>query len=371
MAVKLHGYEVHPLAAAFPLLDDEGMRRLVADIKANGLQCPITLFEDQIIDGRNRAIACQKAKVEPDFEEVTGVDPAAFVVSMNLHRRHLDESQRSMVTARLARMAVQNKTADRVDDAIEENRERLNVGRSSAYSALKVLDAANPVLTKAVDDGVLPVSQAAKLAKQDTKTQNAAVARVRETGRPAAVMSELKREQVRETNAKEELNGRYSVILADPPWQYSNTGLTGSAEEQYPTMPTPEICALPIGAHATENAVLFLWVTNPMQCDGVEVAHAWGFEPKTKFVWVKNRAAPAGFYCRSRTEDLWVCTRGEGMTVAPENLPDNVIEAAVRKHSEKPDRAYEVIEDLYPKARKLELFARKRRKGWNAFGNEL
>lgn len=367
--MKLHGYEVHPLAEAFPLLDGESMQRLVDDIKANGLQCPITLFEDQIIDGRNRAIACQRAKVEPDFEEVTGVDPAAFVVSMNLHRRHLDESQRSMVAARMSALrAASNEAAG---SAQEDAAELLNVSRSGVQRAAAVLATANPVLTKAVDDGVLPVSQAAKLAKADTKTQNAAVARVRETGRPAAVMSELKREQVRETNAKEELKGRYSVILADPPWQYSNTGLTGSAEEQYPTMPTPEICKLPIGEHATDNAVLFLWVTNPMQCDGVEVARAWGFEPKTKFVWVKNRAAPAGFYCRSRTEDLWVCTRGEGMTVAPENLPDNVIEAAVRKHSEKPERAYDLIEELYPKARKLELFVRKRRKGWNAFGNEV
>jgi ParB family chromosome partitioning protein len=158
------------------------MQRLVDDIKANGLQCPITLFEDQILDGRNRAIACQKAKVEPDFEEVTGVDPAAFVVSMNLRRRHLDETQRAMVAARLA---PRFQGVKREQD--ERAAELLNVGRSSVEAARAVLDTNNPVLIRAVDDGrdVLPVSQAAVLAKLDTKTQNETVAKVRAGAKPS------------------------------------------------------------------------------------------------------------------------------------------------------------------------------------------
>ena len=87
----------HPLADLFPLMEGEEFDALVADIKANGLQEPVVVHEDMILDGRNRFMACEAAGVEPTFVPFLGENPLAFVISTNLRRRHLNESQRAMV----------------------------------------------------------------------------------------------------------------------------------------------------------------------------------------------------------------------------------------------------------------------------------
>lgn len=94
----------HPLADLFPLMAADELQRLADDIKANGLRDPIVTLGGQILDGRNRYKACRMAGVEPKAEVFCGTDPVAFVVSKNLHRRHLNESQRALVAASLANM---------------------------------------------------------------------------------------------------------------------------------------------------------------------------------------------------------------------------------------------------------------------------
>lgn len=94
-------YKAHSFAGLFPLLDQEDLQRLADDIKENGLLEPVILHEGKILDGRNRYAACRKARVEPKFEEFTGDDALAYVISKNLHRRHLSTSQRAIIAAEL------------------------------------------------------------------------------------------------------------------------------------------------------------------------------------------------------------------------------------------------------------------------------
>lgn len=97
--------EFHPIANAFPMLEPKELQLLAEDIASNGLKQPIVLYEDKILDGRNRYRACGVCGSIPRFEEWDGKgSPVAYVVSMNLRRRHLDESQRAVVGARLANM---------------------------------------------------------------------------------------------------------------------------------------------------------------------------------------------------------------------------------------------------------------------------
>ena len=92
----------HPLCRLLPAMPEDELDTLVEDIRFNGLREPITLCDGQVLDGRSRLAACRMAGVEPRFVEFSGPSAAAFVASMNLHRRHLTESQRAELAAELA-----------------------------------------------------------------------------------------------------------------------------------------------------------------------------------------------------------------------------------------------------------------------------
>ena len=97
-------YSFHPLAGIFPLIDGKPYQDLMADILKHGVREPVWLFEGKILDGRNRYRAAVAMGVDCPVQEYTGQDATAFVISLNLHRRHLSETQRGMVAAKLANM---------------------------------------------------------------------------------------------------------------------------------------------------------------------------------------------------------------------------------------------------------------------------
>ena len=90
-------YEAHPVAAIFPMLPQEDLEELAADIKQRGLIYPIIIDGDQIIDGRNRLAACKIAKVEPSFAAYEGDDITGFIMASNINRRHLTKGQQAMI----------------------------------------------------------------------------------------------------------------------------------------------------------------------------------------------------------------------------------------------------------------------------------
>ena len=170
----------------------------------------------------------------------------------------------------------------------------------------------------------------------------------------------------------------YDVILADPPWAFEvwdrDTGKGRSAESHYPTMSMDAIAAL--GIPASENAALFMWAVWPSLPDAFKILDAWGFGYKTvAWVWVKANESGMGhhmgmgYYTRANTEPCLLAVRGRMPVEAHDVLA--LIYAPVREHSRKPDEQYNKIERLYPGRRYLELFARRKRPGWDAWGNEI
>jgi N6-adenosine-specific RNA methylase IME4 len=161
--------------------------------------------------------------------------------------------------------------------------------------------------------------------------------------------------------------GEYQVIYADPPWQFDNSGFDQSAEAHYPTMPTVEISALKIPA--AKNSVCFMWATNAMLEDALEVMRSWGFDYKTNMVWSKDTGPTIGFYTVSRHELLLIGTQGDGML--PEYRPISIIKGEVTTHSRKPIIVHDIIEKMYT-GPYLEMFAREKYSDkWEVWGNEI
>jgi hypothetical protein len=170
--------EFHELANLFPLMEGKAFQELTDDIRTNGLMEPITRHEGKILDGRNRYRACIEAGVKPRFIEFDGSVPLAnFIVSLNLHRRHLDASQRAMVAARLATMG-RGRPENRPKDLFISQPEAaslLNVGESSVKRANAVMRTGTDELVEAVKKGDIPVTRAARIAKLPPAEQRKAL----------------------------------------------------------------------------------------------------------------------------------------------------------------------------------------------------
>ena len=184
--------------------------------------------------------------------------------------------------------------------------------------------------------------------------------------------------QVSDLHALVAKGEKYSVIYADPPWEfkvYSGKGKQRSAERHYDTMSLDDIAALPVEALAAENCALFMWAVFPELPGALELIKAWGFNYKTAaHVWVKqNRSGEGlftgmGYWTRANAEVCLLATRGSPMRLAMD--VHQVIMAPVREHSRKPDEAAPRIERLLA-GPYLELFAREQRPGWATWGNEI
>lgn len=171
--------------------------------------------------------------------------------------------------------------------------------------------------------------------------------------------------------------GPYDLIMADPPWRFqtrSGKGITPKgAGGQYRTMPLERIMALPVAGLAAPDCLLWLWATNPMLPQAFEVLRAWGFTFKTAGHWAKTTARGklafgTGYVLRCAGEPFLIGTRGRPVTT---RATRSVIMGRVREHSRKPEAAYAAAQALMPEARRLDLFSRQTRPGWDGWGDQL
>ena len=190
------------------------------------------------------------------------------------------------------------------------------------------------------------------------------------------------------TLADVERLGGYEIIYADPNWLYRQKG-RGAAENHYRTSPASVIASLPVSRIAAKNAVLFLWATWPIFIDSDDVKtvmRAWGFTPKTLgFLWVKTNSKAGtpfwggGSWTRANSEFCLIAVRGDTrrinagvhQLVETWDTGDNVLHAPFTGHSAKPPEVRERIVQLMGDLPRIELFARDRVAGWDAWGKEV
>lgn len=175
--------------------------------------------------------------------------------------------------------------------------------------------------------------------------------------------------------------GRYAVILADPPWQgydskhwrRRHNGERDLPKDYYPALSLAEIAALPIPALAADDCALFVWTTSTYIAEAVKLIQGWDFRyAGVAFTWVKldklgRPVLGLGQYTRTNAE---YCLLGiQGKPARKDKGVSSVILARRREHSRKPDETYDRIERLFD-GPYLELFARTRWRGWQSWGNE-
>jgi ParB-like chromosome segregation protein Spo0J len=354
-------FEFHPAANLFPLMQEEELQGLSKDIQANGQRDPIVILEGKILDGRNRWKACRLAEVEPKIRLVTlleiGGSPTQYVLSTNLHRRHLsaiqkasvaadalplfeEEARARQVTGKSAdgeaggrgnkkedKPSVQNapKVSDRPPQAPrkeDEGRARAQAAQATgagqrATTSMIAVKKAAPDVFQAVKDGKIDkVTEAERISKFSPEKREAVLTRIDAGEKPTEAIRKVKQEEVSEKVGKLP-DSKFRVIYADPPWQYNDRreeieGFSQTAaDDHYPTMDTSSICAMEVSKIAANDSVLFCWATFPLLIDALEVVKAWGFKYKTSFVW--NKVRPNyGHYHNANAELLLVCTKGSG-----------------------------------------------------------
>lgn len=389
------GVTWHPYAELFPWIEGPAFQELKADIAKNGVIEPIVFLDGAILDGRNRYVAARELGIEYPRVEYEGADPLGFVIAKNLARRHLSESQRGMVAAKLAKMPQGARTDLQPSANLPEVSQPaaaalLNVSERTLRTAKTVQEQGAPELVAAVETGQVSVSAAADIATLSKPEQVEVVARgekeILEKAKEirAAKVEKKRTEKVAQTQVIAQQNKalpigerKYSVIYADPPWSFdvwSGAGKDRAAENHYPTMTQADIEALPVADMAADDCALIMWAVMPQLPEALAVIKAWGFEYKTcAFVWVKTTqdgerpATGMGYWTRANAEICLLATRGSPARLNAD--VHQVIMSPRTEHSRKPDEVAARIERLLP-GPYLEMFARSPREGWDVWGNQ-
>ena len=378
-------YEYHELANLFPLMDNSQYGDLVSDVKSNGLIESIVLHENKILDGRNRYNACNDAGVEPIFTYYEGEDALSYVISLNLNRRHLSESQRAMIGAKLANMKHGGDRKNQesnwsFDVSNKDASEKLNVGLGSIKRAKQVQKEGIEDLQKFVEAGKVSVSAASDIATLDKAEQEIVVAKGEDEILKMAKEIRAKKSEVRKAeriadiikqtedikNLDINFDKSYSCIVIDPPWGYGTEYDPNGrrAANPYPEMTLEQIKDIKLPA--TNDCVLWLWTTHKFMRHSFDIIDTWGFRDVSILTWKKDRIG-LGSWLRSQSEFCIMCVKGSPVV----NLSNQstIIEGKLREHSRKPDAFYSMVDSLCV-GTKLDYFSREQRNGWDTFGND-
>ena len=373
--------EFHEYAELFPMMNGDALADLRNDVEAHGVREPVVFLDGKILDGRNRYKCAVDLGVEFPRVEYDGPDPLAFVISHNLHRRHLSESQRAMVAARLAKLERGHNQHTSIDGTSQEQAAKmLNVGVKSVERAKKVQNNGSPELVKAVENGTASVSAAAMVSELPKEEQDEIVAYGKQEIVEAykaiqAEKREAKRAEVAakldDTAAREvkEAQGVYDVIVLDPPWPMKKIDRDERPNQvafDYPTMTEEELSELHVPA--ADDCHVWVWTTQKYLPMSLRLLDIWGLKYVCTFVWHK----PGGFQPiglpQYNAEFAVYARKGAPQFIDTKAFP-TCFDAPRGKHSEKPEEFYEVLRRVTG-GRRLDMFNRRKIDGFDGWGNE-
>lgn len=356
--------EFHEAANIFPLLEGDEYRKLRDDIKANGLIEPIWTYEGKILDGRNRYIACLDCGVTPKYRQYEGDDPISFVISLNLHRRHLTSSQLGFVAlevekqlaveARKRQLSGKKLDHDQIIDQGGRNAQASEqaarmVGTNRQYvSDAKRIEQGAPDLIDKVRSGEMTIPKAVQ------------------TMRKREVIANLEDVEQKEVKA---IKGVYDVIVIDPPWPMEKIERDVAPNQvafEYPTMTEEELELLEIPT--ADSCHVWLWTTHKYLPMALRLLDVWGLKYVCTFTWHK----PGGFQPfglpQYNCEFALYARKGSPIFTETKDFPV-CFNAPRGAHSEKPEAFYETIRRVTA-GRRLDMFNRRSIDGFDTWGKE-
>lgn len=357
------------------------LKWLTTDIGKHGLLMPIVRNGQEIIDGVRRLEACKMAGVKPKFVDIREL---GTVASANLAqgiwnslngegRRHLSLNQRALLALKMAEGQKRGCNQHSKDAGVAlmtqaEAAELTSISVDTIQRLQKVLGLADTANRREEIEGCVKNDQSISQLLRELESD-----KLFEKVNAKAVKAAIKKSG-NDLKAMIRSKLTYSVVYADPPWNYGTKKSTaiGAPHTQYALMNLADIKAMDIRSLAAKNSICWLWVPNCLIHRGIEVLNAWGFEFVTSVVWIKNKGAPSQGAVLPRHETILIGKRGAGLGKKEENIKSTAFYEAVGQHSCKPSHFAEMIEKLYPKTAKIELFARVPRKGhgWTVWGNQ-
>lgn len=391
---KPTAWVLDPVCEAFPPYEHDQYQALKASISRNGLQEPIWVWSDRVMDGRHRLKACQELGIEPSVKQLTcGYQQAVSAVfAANINRRQLGTGQLALMAAQLAtRKPGQTKAAKHVEAALSqvEAATLFGVSRDAVQKACRLIAQKNTALLDAVHCGSMTLNEAyvtvntgktglyVKTTEAERKALRVAAAVKERLGKESRTLRLVKQATNSARNMALPTGARHSVVLADPPWDYGMPNDRAASRiiphEQYPTMTTDAICDMGVADIAADDSMLFMWCPASLLPDGLKVMAAWGFDYSSNWVWHKEgKLNCGGGTAAIHHELLLVGKRGAGLTIADKKARDSsVFRGQVTAHSAKPAVVHERLEALYPDVSRIELFSRAKRVGWTMYGNQV
>lgn len=376
------------------LLVKDKVKELAESIREIGLLQPIVITPQKVlVSGLHRLEACKLLGwqevdyVEKDYSEL---DAELAEIDENLIRAELTVLERGEHFKRRkeiyeAKNPEAKKGGDRgnqytggkprqseIVSFSHDTAAKLGVSSRTVQQEVQIAEKLTSEIKEAIKGTELEDSKKdlLMLARLEPEKQRKVVEKII-TGEAKKVIEARRQVIAKDVAEIETLRGKYRVIYADPPWQYSNNMPDNFTEQRdhYPTMPLEEICNMPVKEITAENAVLFLWATSPILEEAFQVIRAWGFKYKASFIWDKQRTV-MGHYNGVQHEFLLVATKGSYQPDVRKQYP-SIVSIKRGAHSEKPEIFREIIDTLYPHGKRIELFARKRVKGWDVYGNQL
>ncbi len=352
-----------------PLAEDE-LKQLETNLLKEGWRSNerIITWNETIVDGHNRYSICSKNNIEFKTEEKEFKDKNEVILWMidnQLGRRNIPDYARVELNLRK-------------EDIYKGRQGRPEKGANISTFKGKTRDIiANS--SKVSHGTVDKVKFIRDNADEEIKTELSSGNKTLSINK---VYMDLKRKSQREeaivkANDVQPLkkDKKYSIILADPPWKYFETGHRNQSFH-YNTMTLEEIRNLPVKDLCKDDCILFLWVTFPILEESFKIIESWGFSYSTcGFNWVKRNKKSDGWFfglgnwTRANSELCLIATKGKPVRQSTNVF--QIIDTHMEGHSKKPDCVRDKIVELMGDIPRIELFAREKTKGWDTWGNEI